>query len=242
MAGMKMMKSTQLASLVALLLPMVAAAADTAALKAQLQQKYPESKILSVAPSGEKGWYEVVTDEELVYTNEDGTRLFVGRMIDSSTRQDLTSRRWNALQSIDFKVLPLDQAIKTVRGNGKRTLVLFADPLCPFCQELETPLGKLDNVTIYLFLYPLEDLHPGATARAAKIWCAADRSTAWSDWMLSRKETAFADCDQTGFKAGIAIGNKLKINSTPTMFFVDGHRASGVLEAAALEKELTAAP
>jgi len=40
-------------------------------------------------------------------------------VIDARTRKDLTQERRDALLKVDFKSLPLDQAVKVVRGSGR---------------------------------------------------------------------------------------------------------------------------
>jgi thiol:disulfide interchange protein DsbC len=210
-----------------------------AGIRSSVASRFPDSHVQSVAPvAGMPGWFEVVTPDEIVYTNADASLLFVGRIIESATKADLTSRRWNALQSIDFDSLPFDHAVRTVRGDGSRKVAVFSDPLCPFCQQLEPELSKLENITVYTFLYPLESIHPGATAQASLIWCAADRSAAWTVWMLARKNISEkTTCDKKPLADLQSLGERLKVNSTPTLFFSDGHRVTGLVDAKALEKE-----
>ncbi|WP_213694990.1 DsbC family protein, partial [Acinetobacter baumannii] len=78
----------------------------------------------------------------------------------------------------------LKDAIKTVKGNGKRKLVVFSDPDCPYCQQLERNLQSIDNVTIYTFLYPLESIHPTAKTTAVSIWCSKNPGKAFQDYMI----------------------------------------------------------
>ena len=71
----------------------------------------------------------------------------------------MTEERIAELGKIDVKSLPLNQAIKYVKGKGERTLYIFSDPDCPYCQRLEQNMVGVDNVTVYVFLYPLTSLH-----------------------------------------------------------------------------------
>ena len=207
-------------------------------IKARLQKSFESVKFEKVSPSAIwPGLYEVVTETELAYTNADGSLLFAGRILDTGTKTDLTGKRWNELNRIDIKTLPLENAIKTVRGDGSRTLVLFSDPDCPFCQELEKELQGITNVTIYTYLYPLESLHPQSRDKANNIWCSADRAKVWSDWMLN-KVLAYSSCEQNVVASNIELGMKHKILSTPTLFFADGHRVDGVISSEQLEAEL----
>jgi len=214
-----------------------------ATIKQQLESAFPAAKVEKVQDSPLPGLYEVVASGEVVYTNADASLLFTGRIVEVSTKQDLTARRLNQLRSIDFKSLPFDRAIKLVKGDGSRQLALFADPFCPYCMELEQELARIENTTVFLFLYPLESIHPGATEQSRKIWCAKDRGNAWSAWMLSRtapEGSPSETCEGDPTESLQALGQELKITATPTMFFEDGHRVSGSLSQDELEKEFAA--
>jgi thiol:disulfide interchange protein DsbC len=211
-----------------------------ARIKAALEHAFDDVKIAQIRPAPWPGMYEVVTDTEIAYANADGTLLFSGHVIDIASKQDLTVKSWNAVNSIDFPSLPLELAIKTVKGDGSRTLAVFADPLCPFCKQLEGELAQINNVTIYTFLYPLETLHPGATEKAKQIWCSADRSVAWTQWML--KQSAVdekTNCDTRALLTIRGLGEELKVTATPTLFFRDGHRFSGTLAKSDIEQQLS---
>jgi thiol:disulfide interchange protein DsbC len=209
-------------------------------IKSKLEKSFENIKFEKVIPAPQwPGMYEVVTESELAYTNADASILFAGQLVDTSTKENLSRQRWNDLNKVDVSSLPLENAIKTVKGDGSRTLFLFSDPDCPFCQELEKELAEVTNITIYTFLYPLEELHPQARDKANNIWCSADRVKSWNDWMSS-KVLAYNSCEQTVIKSNIEFGMRLKINSTPTLFFADGHRVDGKISKEQLENELTA--
>jgi thiol:disulfide interchange protein DsbC len=190
--------------------------ADIAAkIRATLHERIPDLKVESVHKSPLPGLYELDTGDELIYTK---------------SREDLTAARWNDLHAIDFNSLPFDLAIKTVRGDGSRKLVVFADPLCPYCRQLEEELKGVTNVTIYTFLFPLESIHPGASVKAVAIWCSKDRSAAWSKWMLQKTDPGDVRCTGAPIDKLQALGQKIRIDSTPTMFTVDGKRTRGAIK------------
>ena len=210
----------------------------TLRIRAALQLHYPDVKIEAIKPAPISGLYEVFTAGEIVYVDVSGEYMLAGKLLSVSTKRDLTAQSWSEHHRIDFAQLPLDSAIKTVRGKGSRKLAVFTDPHCPFCKNLEKELAALDDVTIYEFLYPLESLHKGATERARNIWCSADRNATWSAWMLEAKQPATAECADDPVKNNLELGTRLKINSTPTLFFADGSRLTGAQPAAELDKLL----
>ena len=205
--------------------------ADVAAkIRATLHERIPDLKVEAVHKSPLPGLYELDTGDELLYTNDAGTLIFAGRVIDTKSREDLTAARWNDLHAIDFNSLPFDLAIKTVRGDGSRKLAVFADPLCPYCRQLEEEMKGVTNVTIYTFLFPLEAIHPGASVKAVAIWCSKDRSTAWSKWMLQKTDPGDVRCTGAPIDKLQALGQKIRIDSTPTLFTADGKRTRGAIK------------
>jgi len=201
------------------------ALADEADVKRAFEARHQGVKVERVTKTQFGGLYEVLVGDEIVYTDEKAEYLFIGRLIDARTRIDLTEKRINELIAVKWSELPLEQAVKTVRGNGKRVMAVFSDPHCPACRQLDTALQDIDNATIYTFLYPV--IRPELRKHSDAIWCSKDQSQAYFDLVLKRKEpTAAANC-ATPVDKNLALGRKLKVNSTPTLFFKDGRRVNG---------------
>ncbi|MDP2170581.1 MAG: DsbC family protein [Rhodocyclaceae bacterium] len=192
-------------------------------------------KVESVRKAGALGLYEVMVDGELIYTDEKVTHLILGQIIEAQSRKNLTEERKQKLSQIKFSDLPLDMAIKQVKGNGKRLLATFEDPNCSYCKKLAQELQGLNNVTIYTFVYPI--LSPDSNEKAKNIWCASDRVKAWNDFMINNQAPASKNCNHPTEKV-VALGRKLNIRGTPTMFFADGSRVPGYMPVATLEKAL----
>lgn len=211
------------------------------AIETTLAARYPDVRVEGVRTSPWPGLFEVETGTELVYANADASLLFLGRIIDTRERVDLTARRFAELRAIDFDRLPLDLALRRVKGAGTRQLVVFADPDCPFCEELERTLETTDDVTVHTFLVPFASLHPEAPAKARAILCALDPALAWRQWMLEGRLPAPASCGSERYDAMQALARRLKINSTPTLVFANDRRVDGALDAAQLEQHFAAA-
>jgi thiol:disulfide interchange protein DsbC len=184
------------------------------------------------------GMYEVRMGTDLLYTDAEGNYIISGEMMDTRNRRNLTEERTNKLLAIDFSQLPVKDAFTIVRGNGKRKLAVFEDPNCGYCKRFEADLQKIDNVTVYMFLYPI--LGPDSIEKSKSVWCAKDRGRAWLDWMvrneaLNRAETG---CDTSVLARNTDFGRKHKITGTPTLIFADGSRVPGAIAAADIEKLL----
>ncbi len=210
-----------------------------ATIKSNIESRYPQAKIVDVQPSGVPGLYEVIMDDEIVYADPSGDYLVMGPLIDTQTHENLTEAHLNDRHRIDFNSLPFDKAIKVVKGNGSRKFAVFSDPDCPFCQQLEKTLLSVNDYTMYVFLYPIASLHPQATAKAHAIWCAHDRTQAWNQWMQEKKLPAAQTCSGDPVDSLQRLGDKLRVNSTPTMYMANGRRVAGAIPLAELEKALT---
>ena len=206
-----------------------------------ITRSYPGADISSVGKTPYAGLYEVVIDGELAYATADGRYLFIGNVLDTATKHNLTAARQAKLEEVKWDSLPLSHAIKIVKGDGSRKLAVFSDPDCPYCRRFESELAKVNNITIYTFLTPVESLHPAAINVAKQIWCEKDRVSAWHDYMLkAEKPKATASCDNP-VDENIALSNRLKVSGTPTLIFENGQRIPGMVPADKLETLLTAA-
>ena len=209
-----------------------------ASIKKALEPRLGGAKIESIRETPYGGLYEVRVSGDILYTDKKGEYLFIGRVYDTKTSTDLTTARLEEINKIKFSDLPLEMALKQVKGNGKRTIAVFEDPNCGYCKRLrQTTLKDIDNVTIYTFMYNI--LSQDSFEKSKNIWCASDRNKAWDDWMINGKlpPTAPAACESPNDKVA-ALGQKLKIQGTPAIFFTDGSRIPGAIDLKSLEAKL----
>jgi thiol:disulfide interchange protein DsbC len=233
------MKFTSLALAATLLFAATAQANESVIRKALLQQ-FPGATISSVQKTPYSGLFEVYLDGQVVYVDAKAQYVFAGDVIDLKNRTNLTKARLSQLQAVKWDTFPLDNALKTVKGNGARKLILFSDVDCPYCRKFEAELAKVDNITVYTFLYPIEGLHPNAPQASKQIWCAPDRNKAWDDYIANRSVPKNEGKCANPVDANITLGNKLRVSGTPTLFFANGQRVPGMVPAAELEKLLAA--
>jgi thiol:disulfide interchange protein DsbC len=236
---MKNLSVTSLHTLIVALLLILSSAAHAGVneIRQSLQSKFPGiGNIEHIVKTPYAGLYEVVIGDQLLYTDDQGEYIFDGSVIDAKTRRDLSEERRRVLFAIDFDKLPLDLAVKEVKGNGKRKLAIFTDPNCPYCKRLEQELSGVTDVTLYLYLYPI---FPGSHEIVRNVLCSSDPVRAWNDWMLKKIRPANAVCKTQTDKV-MALGQKLHVNGTPNLIFGNGIQAPGFLPAEELQKNLNA--
>jgi len=217
--------------------------AQEAVIRKNLAQRIPQlSQIDEIRKSEIPGLFEVrVNGSEIYYTDAQANYLVQGNIIDTRAKKNLTEERINKLSAVKFDALPFNDAFVIVRGNGQRKLAVFEDPNCGYCKRFERDLQKVDNVTVYMFLYPI--LGPDSLEKSKAIWCAKDRGQAWLDYMVRDRAVAPASptCDTAAVTRNVELGRNYRIQGTPTLFFADGSRVPGAIDAKQIEKLLTEA-
>jgi thiol:disulfide interchange protein DsbC len=195
--------------------------------------------VTSVRKAEFMGLYEVVVGTDILYTNEKGTHVILGEVVDIKTRRNLTQERAAKLAQIKFSDLPLDLAIKQVKGNGKRVMATFEDPNCTYCKKLAREMQNVTDVTVYTFLLPI--LSPDSIEKSKTIWCASDRAKAWNEYMLNGTAPSAGKCDTSALEKVSALAQKLNVRGTPAVFLADGSRLPGFMPAPQLEEAMNRA-
>ena len=220
----------------------VFAQGEEALIRKNLKERMPHIQpIDEIKRTPMAGLFELRVDgTEIYYTDASGSYLLQGQLIDTKSQRNLTDERVQKITAIDFKTLPLKDAITIVRGNGERKLAVFEDPNCGYCKRFERELAKADNITVYLFLYPI--LGKDSVEKSKSIWCAKEPGKSWQDWMVRDQSPASGSCDTAALKRNTEFGQKMKITGTPTLIFTDGTRVPGAIELAQIEKMLGKQP
>jgi len=228
------------AAALALCLAALPAGANEAQIRKVLEQKLQGVQIEGIAPAPVPGLWEVryrtARGVQILYSNASASHVIEGRIVELRTERDLTEERLRKLNAIRFDSLPLDQAVKIQRGNGKRVLVMFSDPYCPYCQQFEKTLQEINDITIYVFMFPV--IRPQLADHSKAVWCSPDRQKAWLDLALRHEPPkAKASCADPVAK-NLELGQKLGVNSTPTLYLANGERVAGAMTAADLRSML----
>ena len=218
-----------------------AAMAQDAVIRKNIAERLPNLKAIDeISKTAIPGIFELrINGTEIYYTDAKGNYLLEGSLIDVRAQRNLTEERVNKLTAIKFDELPFKDAFTIVRGNGKRKIAVFEDPNCGYCKRFERDLQKVDNVTVYMFLYPI--LGGDSADKSKAIWCTKDPGKAWQDWMVRDQQAPVAapGCDATALARNADFGRSFKITGTPTLFFVDGARVPGAVDAKQVEKILS---
>ena len=208
-----------------------AAVADEADVKKAVEARLGKAERIIKAPLA--GIWEVTVDGQIFYADDKANYVLIGNLLDMKTGKNITAER-------QFNALPLDLALKQVRGSGRNVLVTFEDPNCGYCKKLAKDILTLKDVTVYTFLYPV--LGDDSFEKSKAIWCAPDKSRVWVDWMTTGKSLPAvpAKCDIAGLEKSTQLGRRLRIGGTPAIFFASGERVGGYIPAPEIEKRFGA--
>lgn len=205
------------------------ALADEKLIRSVIEPKLGGAKIEAVQPAPVPGLFEVrfrtPGGVQILYTDANAEKILDGNIYEARTGRNLTEERISKLSAIKFDTLPLERAVKIVRGNGKRVAAMFSDPYCPACQAFEQTLQQVDDMTLYVFMFPV--IRPERIDHSKSVWCSSDRSKAWLDLALRKKApVAPATCDNP-VEAVVQLGQSIGVRATPTLFFANGERVQG---------------
>jgi len=208
-----------------------AVTAGEAEVRRMTQDKVSADRIQSIekVPWGEL--FEVVVrgpdGPQIFYVDAEAKVIIVGQAIDARSGRNLTESRKRELTRVKWESLPLQWAITSQRGSGRRKIAILSDPNCPYCKRFEEDLAKLDDISVHIL--PWAVVQAESVRQAKSVWCSKDRVKAWNDLMFRRIEPqARTDCDNP-IDEIIAYGRTLGANSTPTWFLENGERYSGAV-------------
>ncbi len=218
-----------------------AAHASEASIRQLFQSKIPDVTVESVTRAPMPGLYEVVGNGHIFYTDEKVNFIIRGVLFDARTpaMRNVTKAR-NAELASQALSKSTENAIKRVRGNGRRVLYTFEDPNCGYCRQQQKELLKLNDVTIYTFLWPI--LSPDSVEKSRAVWCSKDRAKAWDDLMTRgvapQGETK---CDAPLDK-NMDLARRFGANGTPAVFLSDGSMIGGFVSAEKIEEAFKTPP
>lgn len=202
--------------------------ADVQSLKQRISLQYPKLALTDLMTTPIDHLYSARLDGQVVYLDESGEYLFTGAILRLKDQKNITQELLQNKASNLWATLPLQDAIPIVKGTGQHKIAVFSDPNCPYCQQLERELSRLNDVTIYIFMYPLR---PQSEKLTKQVWCSPNSSYAWQKLMQQGiNPVASLNC-QNPIERNLALGQRLGFNGTPSIVFANGESNIGFLSA-----------
>jgi thiol:disulfide interchange protein DsbC len=145
----------------------------------------------------------------------------------------------NSFLATDFDSI-LNIAIVTKIGNGSRKMIVFLDPYCFYCQQLEKQLRYLTDVTIYTLLLPLDDKSADALNAIERIWCDPRQDVALRDWFALKSKVLPMEYQRCNVPITLVkrAAESIQAQGTPAIIFGSGRLKYGAVSPYILESQL----
>jgi len=191
-----------------------------------LASYYPQIEYQQINPTPVAGVYEIVVKNgEIVYFVPTSGHMFLGELW-SADAKNLT-RESKAQRSLAQRDLfPLELAIKI--GTGPNQVIEVTDPDCPFCRQSSSFFAGREDVTRYIFFYPLDQLHPHAASKARYILSAQDQKRAYEEVFSGKYDSRpIPEVNDDGLlDQQRKIVNQVGVAGTPH-FWINGTHVTG---------------
>lgn len=203
----------------------------------------PGLSVIDVKTSPVEGMWEITvnTGAKKVVSYVDCSKRYVlfGELVDWKEKKNLTQERMSEINKVDVSSIPLDDALVMGDKNAPYKLIIFSDPVCPYClklhQEMKQVVEKRKDIVFFVKMFPLA-MHKGAADKAKAIVC--EKSLKLLEDSFAGKDIPAAKCTTSAIDDNIKLAEKLGISGTPAIIFPDGRVVSGYMPADSLIKEV----
>jgi len=195
----------------------------------------------AVNKSAVEGLYEVISEGDIYYINEDATHLLYGSIYDLDNQMvNITEQKKAQLskakvaKNID-KITAFEKDMIVFKApDEKHVVTVFTDPTCSYCQKLHSEMKDYNKlgITIRYLAFPRAGIDSSTYRTMVSIWCSPEPAEAMN-MAKKRREIPFETCENT-VKEQYELGRLLGINGTPSLILEDGSLAPGYLPAARL--------
>jgi len=206
----------------------------------------PGLSVIDIKSAPVQGLWEVTVStggqKVLGYIDFSKQYFVKGEIIDIKNKVNLSRDRLTEINKVDVSSIPLDDALVLGDKNAEHKIIVFDDPVCPYCarlhQEMKKVIEKRKDIAFLIKMYPLP-MHKGADEKAKAIVC--EKSIALLEDSFAHKDLPAAKCTTSAIDDNMKLAGKLGISGTPAIIFPDGRVMAGFMEAdpliQALEKK-----
>ena len=209
-----------------------AGAQDGELTREELAATLPGVEARDIHDSPLPGMYEIVLDSDVVYISRDGSFLIQGDVFDLQDRRNLTERRRaQARADILASVDPESMIVFSPDSvDARHTVTVFTDIDCGFCRQLHREMEQINalGVEVRYLSYPRTGPDTDSWDKADKVWCDADRQTAFTEAIL-QDTLPEQSCEATPVASHYDLGLQVSVRGTPTILTDDGVQLGGYL-------------
>lgn len=210
-----------------------------------LRNRYPNYTFDKVVKTEVPGVFLVYGKRNIIYFVPESGHIIIGdiwspqgKNISEEPRKKVLAKASAEREETMSKALEgLDLSKAVVVGDGPKKVVEITDPDCPHCKTVSAWLSKRDDVTRYIYFFPLDQIHPNARFKASYVLDAEDKEAAYEQVMSGEVSEKDLPNEETALLAEHRdIARSLGVRGTPS-FWVNGTLVSGA-DTAKLDKLL----
>ncbi len=176
-----------------------------------------------------EGLKEIIYGTELYYVSADGQYLFSGAMFELASRDNLTENRLASVRKGMLNDMnESSMIVYKAEGKQKHVITVFTDIDCVYCRKLHSGMEKMNKlgITVRYMAYPRAGIGSPSFDKAVSVWCAKDRNKAM-DLAKNENRVIPKKCDSAPVAEQFMLGQRLGVNSTPSILLEDGHLMPG---------------
>ncbi|MBI5886601.1 MAG: DsbC family protein [Deltaproteobacteria bacterium] len=134
-------------------------------------------------------------------------------------------------QYVDLKLISLKDAVVIGDAKAANKVIVFSDPDCPYCRQLDKEIKKIQDarkdVVFYIKLLPLP-MHPNAHAKSMSILCNGKKPQLLDDAMAD-KALPKGECKTSELDDNTKLAGDIGIHGTPGIILPDGRLIPGYI-------------
>ncbi len=204
----------------------------------QFKKSFPDKTYETFKSTAVPGIYELYNGRQIFYYLPEADVVLYGSVV-TKGGVNITHESQMLKMAQKFAILPLDRALKV--GSGKKTVVKFTDPNCPYCRQGFEYFNKIkDDVTVYVFLVPLS---ADSERKIRHILCSTDPVRTYEDVFTGKFDSGAGlnacrnpSVDEV-MRTHRDLARQVGLRGTP-LFYISGHVVDG-FDPPAIEKLLT---
>jgi thiol:disulfide interchange protein DsbC len=206
-----------------------------------LAAKMPDMKPENLRPTPVAGIYELAHNGEVSYISADGKYVFSGDLFQVTTDGEfpnLSEARRGELRLQMLAQLPESEMIVFGAARAPRTITVFTDVDCQWCQRMHAQIDEYNELGIRVryLAYPRTGPDTDSWHALEAVWCAKDRGAALTEAKLGGR-TESRQCE-TPVARHYELGQKMALTGTPGVILPSGELIPGYLPPKAMQEAI----
>lgn len=205
------------------------------------RERFPDLPIDSLTDAPYPGLFEVITDSQIVYVDEDMTLLFQGEMINLKDGINLTEARLSGIHMGLINELGEDNMlVYPAETESDRSITVFTDINCGYCRLLHSEIDTLlqAGVSVRYLMFPRAGLESESRTALESVWCADNPQAAMTAAKAGEPITEEV-CD-TPVETHYELAGKVGLRGTPLIYLDNGTALPGYREASVIVEMINA--